>query len=540
MNLRKRFSLALAALALLLVAGASSAIAQTVTFNLATAPTFVANTGRSEVMGQVTMTADVICGTSADAFCISTAGTIQILYVGTPIDNTFATAGINTVATNGIEVCEIVAGVTTCNAAGTYLAGPAPPSSGFTISNTGAGGVVSFGVNGGVNFAAGDQIIVRGVRGQIDLGPGSVVGTSITGQLTASPSTIAAFNPTSEVVARSADPLTAAFGAFTILQCRPGVGTGTVTLTEGFNTAWVDHDAEDLAATTINDRPLFGGTNHSRINIVIANRPSGVTITWPATSAVDSGGGATGATLVLLSQSASGDTATYSFRTPDQALSDINTERFVITVTQVVPHVALSGTPNDFGTTTGQAQMFPPVTPTSGRPRYNHPLEPVPGATFLTVAPCTTNLLFTWVANFAGLDTGIAISNTSADPYGTIPQTGTCTVNMWPTDQTTNNGVSAGAAVSITTANVAPGSVWRTSLSGTPTFAGLAGYIIAVCRFQYGHGFAFITDRFGVGAANTAQGYIANVIPDPVLLGGRLAQPDGTVGTLPVGEGLGN
>jgi hypothetical protein len=540
MNLRKRFSLALAALALLLVAGVSSAIAQTVTFNLATAPTFVANTGRSEVMGQVTLTADVICGTGADAFCISTAGTIQILYVGTPIDNTFATAGINTVTTNGIEVCEVIAGVTTCNATGTYLAGPAPPSSGFTISNTSAGGVVSFGVVGAVNFAAGDQIVIRGVRGQIDLGPGSVVGTSIIGQLTASPSTIAAFVPTSEVVARSADPLVAAFGAWTILQCRPTVGTGTVTLTEGFNTAWVDHDVEvgDPTATA-NDRPLFGGTNNSRVNIVIANRPTGVTITWPATSAVDSGGGLTGAFLNLLAQSASGDTATYTFASADQALSDINTERFVITVTAAA-NITLSGTPNDFGTTTGQAQMFPPVTPTSGRPRYNHPLEPVPGATWLTVAPCTTNLLFTWVANFAGLDTGIAISNTSADPYGTIPQTGTCTVNLWPTDQTTNNGVSAGAAVSITTAPVAPGSVWRTALSGTPTFAGLAGYIIAVCRFQYGHGFAFITDRFGVGAANTAQGYIANVIPDPVLLGGRLAQPDGTVGTLPVGEGLGN
>jgi hypothetical protein len=284
---------------------------------------------------------------------------------------------------------------------------------------------------------------------------------------------------------------------------------------------------------------LFGGTNNSRVNIAISGRPSGVTINWPATSAPDSGGGGTAAFLSLVSQSSTGDTATYVFVSPDQAVSDINTERFIITVTAVA-NITLIGTPNDFGTTTGQAQMFPPVTPTSGRPRYNHPLEPVPGATWLTVAPCTTNLLFTWVANFAGLDTGIAISNTSADPYGTIPQTGTCTVNLWPTDQTTNNGVSAGAAVSITTAAVAPGSVWRTSLSGTPTFAGLAGYIIAVCRFQYGHGFAFITDRFGVGAANTAQGYLANVIPDPLVLAGRTATQMAEPGQPPVGEGLGN
>jgi hypothetical protein len=523
------------------LAGAGSAIAQTVTWNVSTAPTFVANTGRSEVMGQVTLTGDVTCGTSADGFCVSTAGTIQVLYVGTPIDNALATANIGLINTNGLEVCETIAAVTTCNAAGTYLAGG---GGGFTVVNSTAGGVVSFGVLGAVDIAAGDQLLIRGGRGQIDLGPGNVVGTSIIGQLTASPSTIAGFQPTSEVVARSADPLTMAFGAWTILQCRPAVGTGTVTVTEGFNTAFVDHDIEGTTdgtnGTTINDRPLFGGTRNSRINIVLTGKPSGVTINWPATSAVDSGTGLTGAFLNIVAQSTSGDQVTYTFSAFDQALSDINGEKFVITVTAFA-NVVLSGTANDFGTALGQGQMFDPATPSSSKPRYNHPLEPVPAATWLTVAPCTTNLLFPWVLNFAGLDTGIAISNTSADPYGTIPQTGTCTVNLWPTDQSTNNGVSAGGAVSITTAAIAPGSVWRTSLSGTPTFAGLAGYAIAVCRFQYGHGFAFITDNFGVGAAATAQGYLALVIPDPVILTRRSAAAtadDINFGFAPYGEGL--
>jgi hypothetical protein len=87
----KSISLALAALVLVVLAGASSAFAQTVAFNVSTAPTFVANTGRAEVMGQVTMTADATCGTGADGLCLSTAGTIQVLYVGTPIDNAIAT-----------------------------------------------------------------------------------------------------------------------------------------------------------------------------------------------------------------------------------------------------------------------------------------------------------------------------------------------------------------------------------------------------------------------------------------------------------------
>jgi hypothetical protein len=526
MNLRKRFSLALAALALLLVAGAGSAFAQTVSFNLATAPTFVANTGRSEVMGQVTMTADATCtiGAEPDGSCVSTAGTIQILYVGTAIDNSLTT---------GIIICDSTT-LGTCNAAGGYLTGT------FTVTNTAGGGVVSIGVVGAIDFAAGRQITIAGVRGRIDQGPGSVVGTPIFGQLTASPSTIAAFVPTTEVVARSADPLTAAFGPWTILQCQPNLGDGTVTITEGFNTAFVDHgDAGEVTfpgAPGLAPRPAHGGTNNSRINIELTGLPSGVEIDWPDGPIVDA---VTGAVLDLVDQSASGDSAEYVFGTNDQGLSDVNAEVFVINV-NAGADVTLSGTSDDFGTSTGQAQMFPPVSPTGNRPRYNHPLEPVPAATWLTVAPCTTNLLYTWVANFAGLDTGIAIANTSADPYGTVPQTGTCTVSLWPTDQTTNNGVSAGAAVSITTAAVAPGSVWRTSLSGTPTFANLAGYIIAVCRFQYGHGMAFITDRFGVGPAATAQGYLANIIPDPVLLNGRVSQPDGTVGAVPVGEGLGN
>jgi len=507
----KSISLALAALVLVVLAGASSAFAQTVTFGVGTAPTEVANTGRSEVMGQLTNTASVTCSPGGivaepDGFCVSTAGTIQVTYDRTPIDNSTAT---------GITVCEIIAGVTTCNLPGTYLT-----TGGVTVTPGAAGGVVSFGVNGGVDFQAGDQLIISGVRGQIDL---SLAGAEIRAILTTSPSTIASFSPTNEVVARPKDPLTMAFGPWTVLQCRPGIGTGTVTVTEGFSTAFVDHgDVTEITypGAPLNPRPLFGGTNNSRINIVITGLPSGVTINWPAASAFDGGSGITGAILDLVVQSSSGDTATYVYGTPDQAPSDVSGEIFVITVTALTD-IALSGTPADFGSTTGQGQMYPPATPTSARPRYNHPLEPVPGAAWLTVAPCTTNLLFPWVINVnPGLDTGIAISNTSMDPYGTTGQTGTCTLNLYPTSLTTNEGVNAGAGIPYTTLQpVAAGSVWRASQSAIGVYAGKAGYIIAVCNFQFGHGFAYITDNFGIGSPTTAQGYLALIIPDPVIIG---------------------
>jgi len=58
------------------------------------------------------------------------------------------------------------------------------------------------------------------------------------------------------------------------------------------------------------------------------------------------------------------------------------------------------------------------------------------------------------------------------------------------------------------------------------------GYIIAQCEFQYGHGFAFITDGFG-GIPALAQGYLALVIP---------LTPDGRVPGVPnlhlLGESL--
>lgn len=42
-----------------------------------------------------------------------------------------------------------------------------------------------------------------------------------------------------------------------------------------------------------------------------------------------------------------------------------------------------------------------------------------------------TRLLFTFVTAVAGFDTSLAISNTSADPFGTTPSAGTCTLNFF-------------------------------------------------------------------------------------------------------------
>jgi len=128
---------------------------------------------------------------------------------------------------------------------------------------------------------------------------------------------------------------------------------------------------------------------------------------------------------------------------------------------------------------------------------------------------CQCNLLFPFVTNQAGFDTGIALANTSLDPYGTTPQSGTVTLNYY------GNTVGGGAAppAQKTSSNVPGGSELIFTLSNGGNFGiaatpGFQGYIIAVANFQYCHAFAFISD---VGAQRLAEGYVAIQLDVPGL-----------------------
>jgi len=128
------------------------------------------------------------------------------------------------------------------------------------------------------------------------------------------------------------------------------------------------------------------------------------------------------------------------------------------------------------------------------------------GANFLRVTLCQTTLLFPFVTNASGLETGIAISNTSRDVFSTTPQQGTCTLTFFG-NQTiaafTTPVIQAGDANTTTTD-------WAFTLSSVPGAAtGFQGYTIAQCNFQFAHGFAFISD---IGARNLAMGYLALVM----------------------------
>lgn len=130
------------------------------------------------------------------------------------------------------------------------------------------------------------------------------------------------------------------------------------------------------------------------------------------------------------------------------------------------------------------------------------------------IEACTTTLLFPYVASVAGFDTGIAISNTSRDPFSEPNrrlQAGSCMLHFYGTD---TNGVRPPSQR--TTRAVEPGETLTMVLStgggyglvGVPNFM---GYVMAQCDFQFAHGFAFLTDG-PIGAARVAEGYLALVL----------------------------
>ena len=127
---------------------------------------------------------------------------------------------------------------------------------------------------------------------------------------------------------------------------------------------------------------------------------------------------------------------------------------------------------------------YHPVTDdVTKRPRF------VSGPTndVIEIEDCTTTLLFPFVTNQEGFNTGLVITNTSdGKGYCTIEYSG----DDAPDDMMTPEPVAGGAQ-------------WINLLSNIA--AGFQGFVTASCEFRDAYGFAFITDA----DLNLAQGYLA-------------------------------
>ena len=103
----------------------------------------------------------------------------------------------------------------------------------------------------------------------------------------------------------------------------------------------------------------------------------------------------------------------------------------------------------------------------------------------------------------ATFDTGLVISNTSEE-------SGSCTITYTgenaPEDSQTTQAVAGGAQWISLSSTIAPG---------------FQGYFTATCGFRDAHGFAYLSNGFGVGAATAGAGLSRG------LHGGNFLRPSG-------------
>jgi hypothetical protein len=567
--------------AVLLFGFALTASAQ-VNYQLSSTPTNVTQTGLTELLGEVRLTQN---NPPTNVAQTTIAGSISVLYQGVPITNTFSGQKF---LTAGTGIYADAGGITVTGTGGfnNALVGV------LVESNPGAaGGLVTITLPGGLAINPGDTISIAGVRAMVS---GLPVNTDVQASLQANPPTSNLFANSVVRVARTFPGLVVGVSGVGAPICTTPTNP-TLTLTEGFPGSFIQY-VTVAGVAPANPRPRYGANANVQIHISIGTLPTpDVTLTWPGSVTATSGVG----TLVLLSSTSSD--AVYQFTTTDQGASDSGVEVFNISPTLEVASTA------GFGQATVQAQLYP-ASGSSSIPRFNDPLKPdAPGGNFFSVSKCVTNLLFPFVTNKFGYNTGLAIVNTSVDGpaispastpqsggitlYGfrqftgaggstgggtdsgtsagtTTGTTGTTTGTTGTTTGTTGtttggetsgttsgttsggssgggSGISIGvgggtvaqapAPITVTIPNLDAGDTWTATVGG----AGLVdfqGYIIAVCQFQYAHGFAFITGQVN-GAV--AEGYLALVIPDPAVTGGarRAAAPNPTSAA---GESLSN
>jgi hypothetical protein len=167
-------------------------------------------------------------------------------------------------------------------------------------------------------------------------------------------------------------------------------------------------------------------------------------------------------------------------------------------------------TPNQIATVVGGFAPFYTTTAagqasgTLPHPRF---VPGTPSRNIFQVIKCSCNILFPYVVNQDGFDTGIVIANTSQDIYGTTPQTGIVRLHYF------GEGAGGSAAPTAQTSQPVPGGRQLIfTLSGGGNYgidnrgAGFKGYIIAQAEFQWCHAFAYIT-ALGVGAQLQGAGF---------------------------------
>jgi len=231
--------------------------------------------------------------------------------------------------------------------------------------------------------------------------------------------------------------------------------------------------------------------------------------------------------------------------------------------------VTITGNIGPISTLAQAAALVPTAVPATDAAVVRFAHTPTASPVNVVVDHCVTNLLFPYVTNVVGFETGIAISNTSLDtawnltvppataltaaigaggvlanfgpatnpmPYNTTPQAGPCNLYLFGSASAVNVGTTTAGQVqaiaSATTPNVQAGQVFADTmttifaLNGGTSPVTMSGYVIARCEFQFGHGYAYLVDPGG-----RPEGYLALIIPDRNILNGDINSPTGYTST---------
>jgi len=317
--------------------------------------------------------------------------------------------------------------------------------------------------------------------------------------------------------------------------------TATVLITEAFASAW---RTATQSSTSVSPLP-----NGVQIKLTINGLPSGVTATIVPTT------GTTSPRLPAIALS----TATVTAPTSSNPTANQLVISFTGTSTSAGPNLqpsltaidnillqltlSLTGTlgtlapgaitlvaDNDPVGDAQDANGFPTIV--GGYPRFATDAKTI---TIGSIRAANTTLLIPYAVRIATLnfETGIAIANTSQDPFGVnaggaTPAAGTVTVSLFPSTAT-----GAGAASTYTSSastrvgsgmatdgTIPAGATWAVNLTdilsrATPAITGdFSGYIFVEANFLNAHGVAYVYDGRGF-TSNTP----ALVLPAPLARG---------------------
>jgi hypothetical protein len=333
------------------------------------------------------------------------------------------------------------------------------------------------------------------------------------------------------------------------LACAGSQDLPTVTVTEGFKGAWapkamyVNSDGESQSAMS----PM--------IKIMLDGFPDEGKVEWPedveAKAKVD---GTTEVVVGMLTIEASdsktnGQEVVYSY-TPHAAVAGDDTvdppvvavaandaankflRSFGITPTKhnfsgdqslsvmamLYPMSDVDAKGNKAGLMARLSFSAPAVAPEKGK-----------GEEWLVLSECVTYLLYPFVTcgATAGWDTGISVSNTSADGniFGAFDETkqqdGSVVMYGFPKERKLSavegeDGERMVEPIVSTVSSALMAGETITFQCSNTTMAGMEGYAIIRAGFQHARGMGFVVGNFADGASlDVAHGYIAEVITDP-------------------------